>query len=58
METVEREWFAPALAALQAGRTARVSLVMSSRELLFVTTTTRLAQRKFWRRATIDKLFK
>ena len=57
MELLEREWFAPALAALQAGAVSRVSLVLSSRELLLETTTTRLAQRKFWRRATIEKLF-
>ena len=58
MEVLEREWFAPALAALQAGRLKRISLVLGNRELLFDTTTTRLAQRKFWHRPTIDKLFK
>lgn len=57
MELLEREWFAPALSALQAGAVSRVSLVLGSRDLLLETSTTRLAQRKFWRRATIDKLF-
>ncbi|HEU4852866.1 MAG TPA: hypothetical protein VFT37_12005 [Telluria sp.] len=58
MEELEREWFAPALDAVRNGTLDRLSLVLSSRELLLETSTTRLAQRKFWRRATLDKLFK
>lgn len=58
MEVLERDWFAPAHAALHSGAATRVTLVLASRDQLLETTTTRLAQRKFWRRATLDKLLK
>lgn len=58
MQGLERDWFAPALAALKSGSIERFSLVLSGREALLETTTTRLAQRKFWRRPTLDTLFK
>ena len=58
MNALENAWFAPVLAALKAGSVERVSVVLSGRETLLETTTNRLAQRKFWRRATLDKLFK
>ncbi|HEY1042229.1 MAG TPA: hypothetical protein VGE60_00040 [Telluria sp.] len=58
MEALEREWFAPALTALQTGGAARISLVLSNRELLVETTTTRFSLHKFWRRPILDKLFK
>jgi hypothetical protein len=58
MNALENEWFAPALAALKAGAVERVSVVLSGRDSLLQTTATRLSQRKFWRRTTLDRLFK
>lgn len=58
MNALENEWFAPVLAALKTGAIERVTVVLSSRDALLQTTTNRLAQRKFWRRSTLDKLFK
>ena len=58
LNALESQWFAPALAALRTGAAERVSVVLSGRDNLLHTTTNRLAQRKFWRRATLDKLFK
>jgi hypothetical protein len=56
MQRLERELFAPMLAALQQGRIDSLRLVLSRRDTLAEFTTTKLAQRKFWRRATLDRL--
>ncbi|MFD2367287.1 hypothetical protein [Pseudoduganella sp. GCM10020061] len=58
MEELERDWFAPTLAALRSGGLSRITLVLSGRDQLLETITTRFAQRKFWRRATLDRLLK
>jgi len=58
LNALEHDWFAPALGALKSGAVEQVSVALSGRDTLLHTTTNRLAQRKFWRRATLDKLFK
>lgn len=58
INALEQDWFAPALAALKAGTVKQVSVVLSGRDKFLHTTTNPLAQRKFWRRVTLDKLFK
>jgi hypothetical protein len=56
MQRLEAELFAPLLAALAQGRVKSVRLVLSHRDGLLETTTTPLAQRKFWRRPTLERL--
>ncbi len=56
MQRLETELFAPLLAALKNGRVNSVRLVLSHRDGLLETTTTPLAQRKFWRRPTLERL--
>ncbi len=56
MQRLERELFAPMLAALKQGRIKSLRLVLSHRDALLDTTTTPMAQRKFWRRPTLDSL--
>ncbi|KGF82061.1 hypothetical protein IA69_09025 [Massilia sp. JS1662] len=56
MQRLETELFAPLLAALKMGRVKHVRLVLSHRDGLLETTTTPLAQRKFWRRPTLERL--
>ncbi|MES2130125.1 MAG: hypothetical protein V4463_22880 [Pseudomonadota bacterium] len=56
MHQLEEHWFAPMLAALKAGTLERAHLVLAGRDSLAEFTTTRLAQRKFWRRPTLDAL--
>jgi hypothetical protein len=56
MQHLETELFAPLLAALKQGRIKEVRLVLSHRDGLLETTTTPLAQRKFWRRPTLERL--
>lgn len=56
MSHLESALFAPLLSAVKAGRVRELRLVLSSREDLRVFTTTALAQRKFWRRPTLDAL--
>lgn len=56
MQRLEAELFAPLLAALKNGRIKEVRLVLSHRDGLLETTTTPLAQRKFWRRPTLERL--
>ena len=57
MQHLEDTLFAPLLAALKAGRVRELRLVLSNREGLLETTTTAMAQRKFWRRPTLEALF-
>jgi len=56
MQRLEQDWFAPLLAALQDGRVAQVRLVMSHRTRLAEFTSTKNAQRKFWRKHTLNNL--
>jgi hypothetical protein len=56
MQHLEDALFAPLLAALKNGRVRELRLVLSSREALADYTTTAMAQRKFWRRPTLDSL--
>ena len=56
MQRLEAGLFAPLLAALTAGRVKEVRLVLSHRDGHLETTTTPLAQRKFWRRPTLERL--
>jgi hypothetical protein len=56
MQRLETELFAPLLGALKNGRVKQVRLVLSHRDGHLETTTTPLAQRKFWRRPTLERL--
>lgn len=56
MQHLEEKLFVPLLAAIQDGRVGKLRLVLSSREGLADLTTTAMAQRKFWRRPTLDAL--
>ena len=56
MQHLEENLFAPLLAAVKDGRVRELRLVLSSREALADYTTTAMAQRKFWRRPTLDSL--
>jgi hypothetical protein len=56
MQRLETELFAPLLAALMSGRVKQVKLVLSNRGAHAEFTTTALAQRKFWRRPTLERL--
>ena len=56
MLRLEQEWFAPLLAAVKDGRLARVTLVISHRHRSMTVSSTRLAQRKFWRKHTLNTL--
>jgi hypothetical protein len=56
MHMLEQALFAPLLAALKQGRIRRLRLVLSHRDGHLETTTTPMAQRKFWRRPTLERL--
>jgi hypothetical protein len=56
MQRLESALFAPLLAALGTGRVKSVRLVLSHRDGHLDTTTTPMAQRKFWRRPTLERL--
>jgi hypothetical protein len=56
MQRLETDLFAPLLAALAQGRVKSVRLVLSHRDGHLETTTTPMAQRKFWRRPTLERL--
>ena len=56
MHRLEQEWFAPLLAALVDGRIGRVTLVLSHRHSWMTVASTKLAQRKFWRKQTLNTL--
>lgn len=56
VQQLEETLFAPLHAALVQGRVKELRLVLSSREALAEFTTTAMAQRKFWRRPTLERL--
>jgi hypothetical protein len=56
LQQLEAALFAPILEALMKGRVRAVKLVLSHRDAHAEFTTTALAQRKFWRRPTLDRL--
>ncbi len=56
MQRLEAELFAPLLAALKQGRLKQARLVLSHRTAHAEFTTTALAQRKFWRRPSLERL--
>jgi hypothetical protein len=56
MHTLEETLFAPLLAAVKQGRIKTLRLVLSHRDGHLDTTTTPMAQRKFWRRPTLERL--
>jgi len=56
MGQLEAVLFAPILDSLKAGRLREVRLVLSHRDALAEFTTNAMAQRKFWRRPTLDCL--
>jgi hypothetical protein len=55
MQRLDKDIFTPLLGAL-AGSGGKATLVLSHRNALAEFTTTGLAQRKFWRRPTLDRL--
>jgi hypothetical protein len=55
-QELEAQLFAPLHAALMQGRVKTLRIVASSREGLAEFTTTAMAQRKFWRRPTLEAL--
>jgi hypothetical protein len=56
LQRLETELFAPALEALKAGQVSQLKLVLSNRTAHAEFTTTAMAQRKFWRRPTLERL--
>jgi hypothetical protein len=56
MHALEAALFAPLLAELKGGRIKTLRLVLSHRDGHLETTTTPMAQRKFWRRPTLEQL--
>jgi hypothetical protein len=56
MRRLEQELFAPLLAALGQRKLQRLHLVISHRRAQAQFTTTAMAQRKFWRSPTLDRL--
>jgi len=56
LQRLEQDWFAPLLAALHDGRVAKVRLVLSHRTKLAEFTSTKNAQRQFWRKHTLNNL--
>ena len=58
MQRLEQEWFAPLLAALKQGRIGRVTVVLSHRHRWLTVSSTKLAQRKFWRKPSLTPLLK
>lgn len=56
MQLLEAELFAPVLERVRAGAVKDLRLVLSHRDGHLETTTTPMAQRKFWRRPTLESL--
>jgi hypothetical protein len=56
MHRLEKDIFTPLHAALAGGAAGKVRLVLSHRNARAEFTTTPMAQRKFWRRPTLDRL--
>jgi len=56
MHQLEKTLFAPALASLLEGRVNGIRLLLSHRTAHIQLTTSRMAQRAFWRRPTLNRL--
>ena len=56
LQALEAHWFAPLLAALKEGRLGRLRLVLCHRDAWLDCSTSKNAQRKFWRALTLNKL--
>ena len=56
MQQLERDWFLPVLAALKEGRLGQLTLVLSHRSAHAEFSSSKLAQRKFWRPINLNKL--
>ncbi|KQQ40542.1 hypothetical protein ASF61_06310 [Duganella sp. Leaf126] len=56
LQQIDRDWCAPLLAALMAGQLGRVTLMLSHREGWLEVSTTKMAQRKFWRQPNLNLL--
>lgn len=56
MHRLEAEWFAPLLAGLKGGRLNQLTLVFSHRDGYAEWSTTKNAQRAFWRKPTLKNL--
>ena len=56
MEGLERDWFAPLLAALKSGALGQLTLVLSNRDAYAEFGSNKNAQRKFWRNINLNKL--
>ncbi|HEV7817322.1 MAG TPA: hypothetical protein VGP06_19750 [Janthinobacterium sp.] len=58
LQRLEQEWFAPLLAALKEGRLGRLTLVLNHRDAWAEFSSTKNAQRKFWRKPTLHGLIR
>ncbi len=56
MQRLELEYFAPLLAKLRRGDISAVALVLTHGTAQLESTTTRMAQRMFWRRPSLNAL--
>ncbi|PWF46628.1 hypothetical protein [Massilia glaciei] len=56
MQRLEQELFAPLLAALGRGAVSRIDLVLTRRDAQATFATTKMSQRAFWRRPTLNRL--
>lgn len=56
MQQLEQHWFAPALKGLMHGRIKRCTLVLSNRDALAEFSSSKNAQRKFWRKINLNRL--
>lgn len=56
MQQMEQHWFVPLLAALKDGRLARLKLVLDHRDAYAEFDSSKNAQRKFWRKRTLNNL--
>ncbi|MDB5755605.1 MAG: hypothetical protein JWR56_2033, partial [Massilia sp.] len=56
VQRLDQDVFTPLLHALTSGGIGKARLVLSHRGALAEFTTTNIAQRKFWRRPTLDRL--
>ncbi|MEC5161085.1 hypothetical protein RCH08_002228 [Janthinobacterium sp. CG_S6] len=56
MQRLEQEWFAPLLAALKNGSLGQLTLMLSNRDAYAEFSGSKQAQRKFWRKITLNKL--
>ncbi|MDB5775872.1 MAG: signal peptide protein [Herbaspirillum sp.] len=56
VETLERDWFAPLLAALRAGRLQRLNLILSGQDRIAEIAVSRNSLRKFWIKPGLQRL--